>query len=369
MIILTMNDSQYDVFPNDSVKSYDHIPVGTYRICANKSGFYLEKTSNLNYNNKVYGNTMSRVEKTFNAFKHKDSSLGVLMSGDKGMGKSLCAKLMCARAIEEGMPVLIVERAYEGLSSFISSIDQEVCVFFDEFEKTFGAKDDHEETGLDPKTEMLSLLDGISISKNLYILTCNRTYSLDYFLARPGRIHYHFQFSYPSPQEIREYLIDNVKKDKISEEKINSVISYSHVKKLNYDHLNAICFELNTAEEIKLEDLNIQSDWVDGKYNGIMTTSMGIFNHTFDSYDTVAIGEPDHSVIKIRDEKGNSVCYLDISFKNATSSDGIVFNIPVEDIKIRDILDENYKNIKILSFTVTIAKEEKFSYVNKYLTI
>ena len=368
MIILTMNDNQYDIFPNDSVKSYDHIPVGTYRVCANKSGFYLEKTSNLDYNDKVYGNTMARVEKTFNAFKYKDSSLGVLMSGDKGMGKSLCARLMCARAIEEGMPVLIIERAYGGLSSFISSIDQEVCVFFDEFEKTFGAKDDHEGTGLDPKTEMLSLLDGVSISKNLYILTCNSTYSLDYFLARPGRIHYHFQFKYPSPQEIREYLIDNVKEDKISEEKINSVISYSYVRKLNYDHLNAICFELNTAEEIYLDDLNIQSDHNNDRYDVVLTTSMGIFNYSFESYEQPHIGNPnDNRIIKIKDEKRNNIFYIEISFGNATTSDGITFDIPIKDIKIDEILNNNYKDIKILSLTMT--KREPFSYTNKYLAI
>ena len=368
MIILTMDDNQYDIFPNNSVKSYNHIPIGTYRVCANKSGFYLEKTSNLDYNNKVYGNTMARVEKTFNAFKYKDSSLGVLMSGDKGMGKSLCARLMCARAIEEGMPVLIVERAYRGISSFISSIDQEVCVFFDEFEKTFGTKDDDEGTGLDPKTEMLSLLDGISISKNLYILTCNKTYGLDYFLARPGRIHYHFQFKYPSPEEIREYLIDNVKEDKITEEKISSVISYSHVRKLNYDHLNAICFELNTAEEICLDDLNIQSDETDDKYEAVITTSIGAFNYSFDYYDQPHIGDPNDSrTIEIIGKNHNRICYLKVSFGNATTSDGITFDIPIKDIQIDKLFNDDYKDIKILSFAIT--KRESFSYANKYLTI
>lgn len=368
MIILTMDDNQYDIFPNDSVKSYDYIPVGTYRVCANNSGLYLEKTSNLDYNDKVYGNTMSRVEKTFNAFRYKDSSLGVLMSGDKGMGKSLCARLICARAIKEGMPVLIVERAYRGISSFISSIDQEVCVFFDEFEKTFSAKDDCEGTGLDPKTEMLSLFDGVSVSKNLYILTCNDTYNLNYFLARPGRIHYHFQFKYPSPEEIREYLIDNVKEDKITEEKISSVISYSYVRKLNYDHLNAICFELNTAEEICLDDLNIQSDATDGKYDAVITTSIGVFNYNFDYYDQPHIGDPnDSKIIKIMDKNRNRVCSLKISLGNVTTSDGIIFDIPVKDIKIHEISNDNYKDIKILNFVIT--KKQPTNYTNKYLMI
>lgn len=45
-------------------------------------------------------------------------------------------------AIKREMPVIVVDSPIPGISNFLSSIEQEVVIIFDEFEKTFARNDD-----------------------------------------------------------------------------------------------------------------------------------------------------------------------------------------------------------------------------------
>ena len=130
-------------------------------------------------------------------------------------------------------------------------------VLFDEFDKTFGSIKAADGMA-DPQTEMLTLFDGLSQGKKMFVITCNDLNSLNsYLVNRPGRFHYHFRFEYPSDVEITEYLEDKLDKQYYSE--IEKVISFAHKVDLNYDCLRAIAFELNFGEpfEIAIKDLNI----------------------------------------------------------------------------------------------------------------
>ena len=105
---------------------------------------------------------------------------------------------------------------------------------------------------------MLTLFDGISMGKKLFVITCNDLRSLnDYLVNRPGRFHYHFRFDYPQAEEIREYLQDKLEEQYWGE--INEVISFSKKINLNYDCLRAIAFELAVGLKFKeaISDLNI----------------------------------------------------------------------------------------------------------------
>ena len=98
---------------------------------------------------------------------------------------------------------------------------------------------------------MLSLFDGTSNGKKLFVITCNSYLSLsEYLINRPGRFHFHFRFNYPSAEDITEYLQNNVKAEYYSE--IEKVIDFALITKLNYDCLAAIVSELNAGE--KFED-------------------------------------------------------------------------------------------------------------------
>ena len=238
----------------DDMQAYDQIPAGTYDICfAKMTGFYLARRPNLSVSEKVYGVQGSKVAKVLNSFKVFNRNLGVILSGNKGIGKSLTAKMIAQEAIKQGYPVILVSQYIPGIANFIEAIDQEVMVLFDEFDKTFKATSED-----NPQDTMLSLFDGTSAGKKLFVVTCNQLNGLnDYLVNRPGRFHYHFRFDYPGADEVETYL-----KDKLEEkyyDQIPAVVDFSGKIDLNYDCLRSIAFELNLgtpfAEAIK--DLNI----------------------------------------------------------------------------------------------------------------
>lgn len=238
----------------DDVETYERIPVGTYTICFAKNiGFYLTTRNDMVVEEKIYGCHPEKARKVLSAFGDFHRSLGVIMSGAKGIGKSVSAKLIAAEALKAGMPVIVCDQYIPGIASFIESIEQEVMILFDEFDKAFAKTDDE-----NPQASMLSLFDGTAVGKKLYVVTCNYLNGLnDYLVNRPGRFHYHFRFDYPDSDGIREYLGDKL--TEAGRKQIEDVVSFSKKVDLNYDCLRSIAFEINRgstfAEAVK--DLNI----------------------------------------------------------------------------------------------------------------
>lgn len=251
--------SVYSIYPDD-LQTHDKLPAQSYIIrFSDMSGFRLEKYSNIEIKEKVYGVHDQKLKKVMDAFDVCERNLGVILSGDKGIGKSLFAKMLAKSVIELGIPVIVVDKFYPNIASFIESIEQEVMVLFDEFDKTFGEVKQSENLA-SPQSSLLTLFDGISPGKKLYVITCNDIYSLnDFLINRPGRFHYHFRFVYPTSDEVSTYL-----KDKISEcyyEEISKVVEFSKKVLINYDCLRAIAFELNFGRKFEdaIEDLNIMN--------------------------------------------------------------------------------------------------------------
>ena len=247
--------SEFEIFPDD-LRCYDSLPAGYYSIkFTEKKGFWLERYPEFAITDvKIYGVHTYKADKVMTSFGISKRNLGVILSGDKGIGKSLFARLLGRKVVDSGAPVIIVDKYIEDIGSYIDKIDQEIMVLFDEFDKTFARS----ENGEDPQVTMLSLFDGISPRKKLFVVTCNDLRNLNGFMVnRPGRFHYHFRFEYPGAKDIQEYLSD-VLMDEYKGE-IDSVIEFSNRVGLNYDCLRSIAFELNQglsfAEAIK--DINI----------------------------------------------------------------------------------------------------------------
>ena len=249
---------------DDSMQTHNQLPAQAYLACFDpQSGPFLKKYSDLKVSEKVYGVHSEKVDKVLNSFKIFNRNLGVILSGDKGIGKSLFSKLLSIKAIESGYPLIIVNSYFPGVGEYLAEIDQEVVVLFDEFDKTFELSEqsrrDSDGEKRSPQTEMLTLFDGVAQGKKLFVVTCNDINALSKFIVnRPGRFHYHFRFEYPTAAEIEEYLIDSLDTDKAKEE-IKNVVAFSQKTKLNYDCLRSIAFELNLGLTFKeaIKDLNI----------------------------------------------------------------------------------------------------------------
>ncbi|MCM1324392.1 MAG: AAA family ATPase [Acetobacter sp.] len=251
---IVASGSMFQVY-GDDVRTFKELPAESFEVNFNKMiGFYLTKRPDLVANEeKIYGDHERRAEKVMRSYALSERNFGIILSGQKGIGKSLLARVLAQKAIAAGMPVITVSIAVPGIANFLASIEQEVLIIFDEFEKTFGKHDDD-----DPQEELLSLFDGLDNGKKLFCITCNDPKKLNEFMInRPGRFHYHFSISNPSDEEVRQYMTDKLLPQ--YQNMIEKVVGFSQTIHMTYDYLRAIAFELNQGYSIEeiLQDLNI----------------------------------------------------------------------------------------------------------------
>lgn len=301
----------YRIYDN-SLTTYDKLPPQVYSIrCSEMTGFFLEKHADIEIKeSKIYGVHIDKVNKVLSSFKLFERSLGVILSGNRGIGKSLFAKLLSIKAIENGLPLIIVDKYISGIVPFIESIEQEAVFMFDEFEKTF--PDEGYEGGMSPQAAMLSLFDGLAQGKKLFVVTCNEIRELNnYLINRPGRFHYHFRFEYPTSDDIKEYLQDKLDRKYWGE--IDEVISFSNKVELNYDCLRAIAFELNKGESFKsaIKDLNIIN--IDSeRYNVILHYDNGMTAKARNAHINLFDDSGESVTIYLCDDRGCN--FVDVSF-------------------------------------------------------
>ena len=238
---------RYRIF-NNAITTYDQLPPKTYRVDYDPDTrtFSLLEAHDFEIpETKIYGQHLDKVKKVLNSMDKMNRNLGVILSGDKGIGKSLFSKCLGLKARKKGIPVILVNEYHEGIANFLEEIEQTVMILFDEKKHNCQA-------------EMLSLFDGVSAGKKLFVITCNEIQSLSqYLINRPGRFHYHFRFLYPTADEIRDYMEDKL--DKQYYDEIENVIAFSVRMNLNYDCLRSIAFELNNGLKFQeaINDLNI----------------------------------------------------------------------------------------------------------------
>lgn len=245
---------RYRIF-NNAITTYDQLPPKTYRVDYDPETriFSLLEAHDFEIpETKIYGQHLDKVKKVLNSMDKMNRNLGVILSGDKGIGKSLFSKCLGLKARKKGIPVILVNEYHEGIANFLEEIEQTVMILFDEYDKTFDEKKHN------CQAEMLSLFDGVSAGKKLFVITCNEIQSLSqYLINRPGRFHYHFRFLYSTADEIRDYMEDKL--DKQYYDEIENVIAFSVRMNLNYDCLRSIAFELNNGLKFQeaINDLNI----------------------------------------------------------------------------------------------------------------
>jgi hypothetical protein len=355
MKIINHSD-QYQIY-SDDLKTFDKLPAATYKVEFNPmSGFSLVQIDNFEtIEEKIYGNHEEKIAKVLTSYERFNRSMGVILSGDKGMGKSLFVQLLAKQAIEKGLPVILVTKAYKGIADFIERIDQECLVIFDEFEKVFPmASNDNGES----QNDLLGLFDGTSQKKRLYAITVNKLYQVSEFMvSRTGRFHYHLRFDYPSPEEITVYLTDKLEEEYHAS--IKHVVAFASRIKLNYDSLRAIAFELNQGYSFgsAIADLNILS-LDEQRYNvKIMFTdgkSASIKNHHLNLFDDFVQIE---SYTDVRDDSD----WFSVKFDTQSiqvQGEGMFVAGEHVDVKI----DGDDKDIKVKSITITQQRDPSVNF-------
>jgi hypothetical protein len=250
----------FRVSSKEAMDLHEALPPATYVVKYDdlRGFFYLEGIDNFELAPRSYGDNDSNAQRILDTFVKRPKTTGVLLTGEKGSGKTLLAKTVCVFAARAGIPTIVVNTDFAGdaFSSFIQSIEQPCVILFDEFEKVYDS---------DKQEHILTLLDGVFHTKKLFILTCNDKWRIDHHMRnRPGRIYYMLDFRGLEAEFIREYCQDNLV-NKNHTEKICDIASLFN--EFNFDMLKALVEEINRYNEdpqTALRMLNIKPEFDSG---------------------------------------------------------------------------------------------------------
>lgn len=215
---------------------------------------YFEEDGLLSLPAKVYTTKSDDVFiKRVNTYFQKTSKLstGVMLSGIKGTGKTVMAKVI---AKNSNLPIIVVDEDYPTgrINDFFRKFETPVTIIFDEVDKHWDTED------------LLGWLDGVQTNaKKLVLFTCNNEDRVnDYLKDRCSRVRYirHFEAN-DNARFLREILLDKG----IAEDKIKDTYTFivNNFGLLSIDNIlsfidEKLLFPELSNEEI-LNDMNISS--------------------------------------------------------------------------------------------------------------
>ena len=186
--------------------------------------------------------------------KTTDNTIGVMLSGLKGSGKTIMMKRI---AVASELPIILIDKSfYSGqlIKLFNKLADTPVCILMDEVDKLGENYDDD---------YLLKVLDGINSSgKKLMIFTCNDEEDVNEYLKdRCSRIRYWKTYEETSASMIQTVLEDKLN-DKAEAKPLTDFILQNFAC-VSFDNIASFADEVNdypndTYEEL-FKDMNLSS--------------------------------------------------------------------------------------------------------------
>ena len=119
---------RYRIF-NNAITTYDQLPPKTYRVDYDPETriFSLLEAHDFEIpETKIYGQHLDKVKKVLNSMDKMNRNLGVILSGDKGIGKSLFSKCLGLKARKKGIPVILLMNIMRGLQTFLKKLSKQL---------------------------------------------------------------------------------------------------------------------------------------------------------------------------------------------------------------------------------------------------
>lgn len=281
------NGNQYRIIEaNFSTNPILETAIYDLRFDELKHELYLEKTGDkFHFGYKLYGLDYRLINHVLNGYRKSPikKNMGVLLNGVKGTGKTVTAKYL---ANELNLPIITVSAPVPGLTTFISSIKQDVVFFFDEFEKNFsgGRNEFDENVGGEA---LLSVMDGVNNTgfAHIFLLTTNELRLNQNFLSRPSRIRYLKTFEDVMTAELLEEIIDDFLVDK---SKKRELIDY--IVTLEYATIDIV---KSIIEEVNIHECSVED------FKEFFNVSVSNFKYCY-HYTYVYLNEDD-TVYNIKD--------------------------------------------------------------------
>ena len=205
---------------NGDFSTIDSLPLGVYNVGLSLEGWYLEKyAEEFTFDYKIYGLETEFCEHVIKTFENTNGNLGIMLTGTKGTGKTVTAKLL---ANSFKLPIIIVKDMganNQGMIEYFSSFNFDSILFFDEFEKNFSEKD----------STILQIMDGVyNIGyRKIFLLTTNQMTVNENLVGRPSRIRYVKKFGNLDLKTVKEYLDDNLKVKEAYQDLLNYIDTLS----------------------------------------------------------------------------------------------------------------------------------------------